>query len=52
VADVAPGKAAYQSFNTRRATAPAGTVTVKATGPVNGVPVTGQTEAPYAAGGC
>jgi len=52
VTGVASGKAAYQSFNTRRATVPAGTVTVKVTGAVDGVPVTTQIETPYGAGGC
>ena len=47
VEDVAPGKSAYQSFNTRRATVPAGTVTVNLTGMVDGAPVTAQVEAAY-----
>ena len=49
VPDVAPGRSAYQSFNTRRATVPAGTVTVTATGTVDGAPLTMQVEAPYGA---
>ncbi|MGN9911340.1 beta-L-arabinofuranosidase domain-containing protein [Phytohabitans sp. LJ34] len=49
VPDVAPGKSAYQSFNTRRATVPAGTVTVKATGTVDGAPSTMEVDAPYGA---
>ncbi|GFJ85042.1 hypothetical protein [Phytohabitans houttuyneae] len=52
VSGVAPGKAAYQSFNARRATVPAGTVTVKVTGTVDGTAVTAQYDAPYEAGGC
>jgi hypothetical protein len=52
VADVAPGRSAYQSFNTRRAAVPAGTVTVKATGVVDAVPVTTQIDEEYEAGGC
>ena len=52
VTGVAPGKAAYQSFNTRRAAVPAGTVTVKVTGTVDGVPVTTQIETPYSASSC
>ncbi|GIF23769.1 DUF1680 family protein [Actinoplanes tereljensis] len=47
VPDVAPGHTAYQSFNTRAATVPAGTATVKATGTVAGQPVTATFEAPY-----
>ncbi|MFG2044290.1 beta-L-arabinofuranosidase domain-containing protein [Dactylosporangium sp. NPDC048998] len=47
VTGVAPGKSAYQSFNTRSASVPAGTVTVKATGTVDGKTVTTQIEAPY-----
>ena len=49
VTGVAPGKAAYQSFNTRRATAPAGAATVRATGTIDGMPVTTQIDAPYGA---
>lgn len=48
VPDVGPGKTAYQSFNTRAETVPAGTVTVKATGTVDGQPVTEEFTAPYA----
>jgi len=47
---VAPGKAAYQSFNTRRGSIPAGTATVKVTGTVDTSSVTTEMEAPYAAG--
>jgi DUF1680 family protein len=47
VPDVAPGHAAYQSFNTRASAIPAGTVTVKATGTVDGQAVTARYEAPY-----
>lgn len=52
VPGVAPGKAAYQSFNTRRASAPAGAVTVRVTGTVGGVPVTTRIETPYGVGSC
>lgn len=51
-AGVAPGKAAYQSFNARRSAVPAGTVTVKVTGVVDGETVTARYEAAYGAGGC
>ncbi|MGI5152828.1 discoidin domain-containing protein [Plantactinospora sp. CA-294935] len=52
VAEVAPGKAAYQAFNTRVAAVQAGTATVKATGTVDGQPVTAQLTAPYGALNC
>ncbi|GIJ29618.1 multifunctional nuclease/2',3'-cyclic-nucleotide 2'-phosphodiesterase/5'-nucleotidase/3'-nucleotidase [Micromonospora qiuiae] len=52
VADVAPGKVAYQSFTTRARSVPAGTSTVKITGTVNGTPVTAQAEAVFAAITC
>lgn len=52
VPGVAPGKAAYQSFNTRKAAVPAGTVTVKVTGTAAGAPVTTQHEVPYGTGSC
>ncbi|TMR93997.1 hypothetical protein EJK15_36440 [Nonomuraea basaltis] len=52
VSDVAPGKSAYQAFNTRAKTVPAGTATVKATGTVDGQPVTAQFEAPFSALSC
>ncbi|NUT48697.1 MAG: glycosylase, partial [Saccharothrix sp.] len=48
VADVAPGKVAYQSFNTRAASVPGGTVTVKATGAVDDEAVTEEFTATYA----
>ncbi|MFE2754087.1 beta-L-arabinofuranosidase domain-containing protein [Actinosynnema sp. NPDC059335] len=48
VTDVAPGKAAYQSFNTRAASVPGGTVTVKATGTVDNATVTDEFTATYA----
>ncbi|GGM55041.1 OmpL47-type beta-barrel domain-containing protein [Dactylosporangium sucinum] len=48
VAGVAPGKTAYQAFNTRGATVAAGTVTVKVTGPSGTAEIT----APYAALSC
>jgi hypothetical protein len=52
VSDVAPEKSAYQAFNTRAGTVPAGTVTVSATGTVAGQPVTDQIEAPFGALSC
>ncbi|WP_406080861.1 discoidin domain-containing protein [Micromonospora sp. NBC_00858] len=52
VANVAPGKAAYQAFNTRARTVQAGIATVKATGTVNGQPVTEEFEAPFGALSC
>ncbi|WP_201435471.1 beta-L-arabinofuranosidase domain-containing protein [Saccharothrix sp. 6-C] len=48
VADVAPGKSAYQSFNTRAESVAAGSVTVKATGSVDGEAVTEEFTATYA----
>jgi hypothetical protein len=47
VADVAPGHSAYQSFNTRAASIPPGTVTVKAGATVDGSPVTAQFDVAY-----
>ena len=47
VTGVAPGSSAYQSFNSRLTSIPAGTVTVKATGVVDGQTVTAQVEAAY-----
>ena len=47
VPGVAPGHSAYQSFNTRATSIPAGTVTVKATGSLDGETVTAQFEAAY-----
>ncbi|GAA0433703.1 carbohydrate-binding protein [Acrocarpospora corrugata] len=52
VANVAPGKFAYQAFNTRAKSIPAGTATVKVTGTVDGTPVTVPVEAPYGALNC
>ncbi|MEU7914109.1 M14 family metallopeptidase [Microbispora bryophytorum] len=52
VADVAPGKQAYQSFNTRAEQLDAGTVTVTGTATVNGKQVTSSYDAPYTATGC
>ncbi len=52
VADVAPGKSAYQQFTTRAKTVAAGTSTVKITGTVDGEPVTTQVEAAFAAITC
>ncbi|AEB44835.1 beta-L-arabinofuranosidase domain-containing protein [Micromonospora maris] len=51
VTDVAVGKPAYQSFNTRLAAIPAGTVTVVVTGTVDGESVTTRIEAAYPAVG-
>ncbi|MFF5289712.1 beta-L-arabinofuranosidase domain-containing protein [Paractinoplanes globisporus] len=47
VPGVAPGHSAYQSFNTRAASIPPGTVTVKATATIDGETVTAQFEAAY-----
>nr|BFE61206.1 hypothetical protein GCM10020063_057320 [Dactylosporangium thailandense] len=47
VEGVAPGKSAYQAFNSRAASVPAGTVTVRATGVVGGQTVTAEFEASY-----
>ncbi|MEV6866886.1 discoidin domain-containing protein [Streptosporangium subroseum] len=52
VANVAPGKFAYQAFNSRARSIPAGTATVKVTGTVDGVPVTAVAQAPYGALNC
>ncbi|WP_214103804.1 galactose-binding domain-containing protein [Acrocarpospora catenulata] len=52
VSGVAPGKFAYQAFNTRAKTVQAGTTTVKATGTFNGQPVTTQTDASFGALSC
>jgi len=52
VTGVAPGRSAYQSFNTRKATVPAGTVTVKVTGTAAGTPLTTQLEARYGTSSC
>ena len=52
VSNVAPGKSAYQAFNSRAKSVPAGTATVKVTGTVNGQPVTAQIPAPYGAITC
>jgi hypothetical protein len=52
VPGVAPGKAAYQSFNTRTATVAAGTATVSVTGTVDGEQVTTRQPAPYGALSC
>ncbi len=52
VPGVAPGKSAYQAFSTRDAAMPAGNVTLKVTGTVDGVPVTTQVEASYGAASC
>ncbi|GAA4160326.1 Ig-like domain-containing protein [Phytohabitans flavus] len=49
---VAPGKSAYQAFNSRLKTVPAGTATVKVTGTVDGQPVTATFPAPYGALTC
>ncbi|MFD0525902.1 beta-L-arabinofuranosidase domain-containing protein [Paractinoplanes durhamensis] len=47
VPDVAPGKSAYQSFNTRAAAIPAGTARVRATGTIDGQSVTAEFEVAY-----
>ncbi|WP_432925088.1 M14 family metallopeptidase [Microbispora sp. CA-135349] len=52
VADVAPGKQAYQSFNTRAAQVDAGKVTVTGTGTIGGKQVTTSYDAAYTAAGC
>ncbi|WP_328854357.1 family 43 glycosylhydrolase [Microbispora hainanensis] len=52
VADVAPGKQAYQSFNTRAGNIDAGTVTVKATATIDGKQATSSYDAGYAAASC
>ncbi|GAA1022311.1 carbohydrate-binding protein [Acrocarpospora pleiomorpha] len=52
VSGVAPGKSAFQAFNSRAKTVAAGTATVKATGTVDGQPVTAQFEAPFGALSC
>jgi hypothetical protein len=52
ISDVAPGKSAYQAFNTRAKTVPAGTATAKATGIVDGQPVPVRFEAPFGALSC
>ncbi|AWS48632.1 hypothetical protein DKM19_23120 [Streptosporangium sp. 'caverna'] len=52
VANVAPGKSAYQAFNSRARSIPAGTATVKVTGTVDGVPVTVPAQVPYGALNC
>ncbi|MET7399018.1 family 43 glycosylhydrolase [Dactylosporangium sp. NPDC005572] len=49
---VAPGAVAYQSFAVRAATAPAGSVTVRATGVVGGTTVTTTSTASYTAHSC
>ncbi|GAB3531243.1 Ig-like domain-containing protein [Phytohabitans suffuscus] len=49
---VAPGKSAYQAFNSRLRTVPAGTATVKVTGTVDGQPVTAQLPAQFGALTC
>ncbi|MET8353131.1 Ig-like domain-containing protein [Micromonospora sp. NPDC005206] len=52
VSGVAPGKSAYQAFTTRAESVPAGVATVKATGSVDGQPVTAAFEAPFGALAC
>ncbi|MEV7807710.1 multicopper oxidase domain-containing protein [Microbispora sp. NPDC088329] len=52
VADVAPGKQAYQSFNTRAAQIDAGKVTVKGTATIDGKQVSSTYEATYNAISC
>ncbi|ETK33557.1 ThuA domain-containing protein [Microbispora sp. ATCC PTA-5024] len=52
VADVAPGKQAYQSFNTRTAKIDAGKVTVTGTATIDGKQVTSSYDANYTALSC
>ncbi|WP_433532247.1 discoidin domain-containing protein [Micromonospora sp. CA-263727] len=52
VSDVAPGKSAFQSFNTRAKTVPAATATVKVTGAFNGEQTTVEIPAPFGALSC
>ncbi|WP_327589795.1 ThuA domain-containing protein [Nonomuraea sp. NBC_00507] len=52
VADVAPGKQAYQSFNSRAGQIDAGTVTVKGTATIGGEQVTSSYDATYPAISC
>ncbi|WP_170990772.1 discoidin domain-containing protein [Herbidospora galbida] len=52
VSGVAPGKNAFQSFNTRARSIPAGTATVKVTGTVGGQSVTETASVPYTARNC
>ncbi len=52
VPGVAPGKAAYQAFNSRAAAVPAGTATVRVTATAAGQPVTAQVETPFGARNC
>ncbi|MFB9852141.1 glycoside hydrolase 43 family protein [Micromonospora andamanensis] len=52
VSDVAPGAHAYQQFNTRSAAVPAGTVTVRVSGTVDGRPVTTVRTANHPAADC
>ncbi|SIM61670.1 Ig-like domain (group 4) [Micromonospora cremea] len=52
VSGVASGKSAYQAFTTRAKTVQAGIATVKATGSVDGQPVTAEFEAPFGALSC
>ena len=49
---IAPGKTATQSFTTRLAAVPSGTVTVNATAVVNGAPVSTQVTTAYPATSC
>ncbi|XVQ87789.1 ThuA domain-containing protein [Microbispora siamensis] len=52
VTDVAPGKQAYQSFNTRTAQVAAGKATVTGTATIGGKQVTTSYDAAYTAAGC
>ncbi|WP_241774128.1 Ig-like domain-containing protein [Micromonospora haikouensis] len=52
MANVAPGKSAFQAFNSRAASVPAGTTTVRVTGTVDGKAVTTEIPAPYGALSC
>ncbi|WDZ82747.1 Ig-like domain-containing protein [Micromonospora cathayae] len=52
VANVAPGRSAFQAFNSRLTSVPAGTATVKVTGTVDGQPVSTVIPAPFGALTC
>ncbi|MFB9176606.1 hypothetical protein ACFFX1_00485 [Dactylosporangium sucinum] len=52
IADVAPGRQAYQSFSARAGQVAAGTVTVTATATIGGTPVTSTYQAAYSATTC
>ncbi|OLT54232.1 hypothetical protein [Cellulosimicrobium sp. CUA-896] len=52
VADVAPGKSAYQAFAVRATSVPAGTATVTGSAVLDGEPVTTEHEVAYDAATC